>query len=62
MAKSPADKREIVPDWKGALYRPLGEAADATQRNDATLVAIPYFAWHNRESGPMKVWLNYRGE
>ncbi|MEX3941047.1 glycoside hydrolase family 127 protein [Paraburkholderia sp. BR10937] len=57
-----AHKRAIDPDWTGALYRPLAEAADATLRNDATLIAIPYFAWHNRESGPMKVWLNYRGE
>lgn len=60
--KGAAHKREIDPNWTGALYRPLTEAADATQRDHATLIAIPYFAWHNRESGPMKVWLNYRGE
>ncbi|MEX3846317.1 hypothetical protein [Paraburkholderia sp. BR10882] len=48
----------INPDWTGELYRPLAEAPDATPRNDATLIAFPYFAWHNRESGPMKVWLN----
>jgi DUF1680 family protein len=60
--KGAAYKSEIEPDWTGALYRPLTEAADATPRTDATVIAIPYFAWHNRESGPMKVWLNYRGE
>ncbi|MEX3951341.1 hypothetical protein AB4Y40_26740 [Paraburkholderia sp. EG287B] len=60
--KGAAHKREIDPDWTGALYRPLAEAADATPRHGATLIAIPYFAWHHRESGPMKVWLNYRGE
>ena len=60
--KGTARKHEIASDWSASLYRPLQQAARAAQDSETTLVAIPYFAWHNRESGPMKVWLNYRGE
>ena len=48
-----------VPDrseWEGELYRP----ADETNQEDATVTAVPYFAWDNREPGSMRVWL--RGE
>ena len=27
---------------------------------DETLNFIPYYAWDNRESGKMKVWVNYK--
>jgi DUF1680 family protein len=39
-------------DWDGALYRstPPAEAP-------ATLTAIPYYLWANREPGPMAVWV-----
>lgn len=60
--KGTARKREIASDWSASLYRPLKQTARAAQDSEAAFVAIPYFAWHNRESGPMKVWLNYRGE
>lgn len=26
---------------------------------DKTAVLIPYYAWDNREAGPMKVWIDY---
>jgi DUF1680 family protein len=38
-------------DWDRRLYGVL----PALRRVE--LVAIPYFAWDNREPGPMKVWL-----
>jgi len=38
-------------DWTGKLYRPYA----APQRVPVT--AIPYYAWDNREAGPMEVWL-----
>ena len=63
--KGTTQRREIESDWSNSLYRPLNQATHATegaQPGETTFVAIPYFAWHNRESGPMKVWLNYRGE
>ena len=41
--------------WKGKLYQPL-KAASASRR-PAKFVAIPYYAWANREPGPMAVWV-----
>ena len=63
--KGPAAKRSIGQAWSGHLYRPFGALAEGEASSTASgdplqVVAIPYFAWHNRESGPMKVWLNYR--
>jgi DUF1680 family protein len=63
--KGTARRQEIESDWSSSLYRPLNPATRATEGarpGETTFVAIPYFTWHNRESGPMKVWLNYRGE
>lgn len=40
-------------DWNGALYRPSPPAS-----RPATLTAIPYYAWNNREPGPMIVWIH----
>ena len=60
--KAAAQRRPIGSGWSGALYRPAEQDGSSRPAEPATVVAIPYFAWHNRESGPMKVWLNYRGE
>lgn len=40
-------------DWSGTLYR-------ATPAHDSPhdLVAIPYYAWDNRQPGEMRVWIN----
>lgn len=42
-----------VSDWEGRLY-----ASTPARRRSATLSAIPYFAWDNREAGEMLVWLH----
>ncbi|CAA9567336.1 MAG: GH127 / GH146 [uncultured Thermomicrobiales bacterium] len=50
----------IVPPeagWNGALYRAVSAAADGADGKRVTLTAIPYYAWANREAGPMAVWL-----
>jgi uncharacterized protein len=39
------------PDWNNRLYQ-----TSPTQPR-VELTAIPYYAWDNREAGPMKVWL-----
>jgi DUF1680 family protein len=39
-------------DWDGQLYR-----AQSPKLRPATLKAIPYYAWDNREAGAMQVWL-----
>jgi DUF1680 family protein len=40
-------------NWGGALYRAQPPALDPTP-----ISAIPYYAWANREPGPMRVWLH----
>ena len=43
-------------EWQDALYAPFAGG----EPNDSRTVpvrAIPYFAWANREAGPMQVWL-----
>ena len=42
--------------WGGRLYRPFRPGA-APARQRAELTAIPYFAWANRGSGAMRVWI-----
>ena len=33
-----------------------------TGNNDNELTFIPYFAWDNRQSGKMKVWIDLKRE
>lgn len=40
-------------DWADALYRPVEEV----ETELVPFTAIPYYAWNNRERGPMTVWL-----
>jgi DUF1680 family protein len=42
-------------DWNGELYRPT-----SATYSEHPLVAIPYYAWDNRESGEMRVWIRTR--
>jgi DUF1680 family protein len=41
-------------DWKDTLYRPVGK----TRRRTVHLKAVPYYAWANRKSGEMLVWMS----
>jgi hypothetical protein len=41
---------------QAALYRPRRPASES-QATTAAFKAIPYFAWANRDPGPMVVWL-----
>jgi DUF1680 family protein len=40
-------------DWSEALYR----STDEIGRRSIEVVAVPYYAWDNREPGAMSVWL-----
>lgn len=40
-------------DWEGALY-----STAPASLIPCTFTAIPYFAWDNRQPGPMRVWIN----
>jgi DUF1680 family protein len=41
-------------EWRNDLYRPLGPS------QQATVIAVPYYAWNNRGIHKMEVWV--RGE
>lgn len=44
--------------WQGKLYQPL--SALQARGKPIRFTAIPYFAWANRQAGPMSVWLPRR--
>jgi uncharacterized protein len=45
-------------DWATSTFRPRQANAPNSGSGRATpLTAIPYFAWANRQPGPMRVWL-----
>lgn len=45
------------PAWSGTLYRAVRRVEDTASEREVELVAIPYYAWANREPGRMQVWL-----
>lgn len=45
---------EAAPAWP---YRRLGDGTPDADGASATVTAIPYFAWANRDYGAMRVWL-----
>lgn len=51
-----AEVRPPGEPWRGHLYRCAG-AAPAAERRGLSFTAVPYFAWANREAGPLQVWL-----
>ncbi len=56
-----ARARVSAPDseWQSRLYRPFSGQSLASN-NDFSLTAIPYYAWANRQPGPMQVWMRRR--
>jgi DUF1680 family protein len=48
-----------LPDdsWTDALYQTADTTPHQTRGVATTITAIPYYAWANREPGPMCVWL-----
>jgi DUF1680 family protein len=54
---------EIVPpdeEWGERLYRRARPRADEPQGATAEITAVPYYAWANRDPGPMRLWLRSR--
>jgi DUF1680 family protein len=47
----------VDPTWSDQLYRPAGAGAGRATPEQFQLTLIPYFAWGNRNHGPMEVWL-----
>src|SRR5215212_7156592 len=46
--------------WSGRLYRRARASTDVPQDTTVELTATPYYAWANRDPGPMRVWLRSR--
>ncbi|MGY4687782.1 glycoside hydrolase family 127 protein [Petrotoga sp. DB-2] len=46
---------EDLRNWEGKLYSQAGRIKRAKKKIDINL--IPYFAWANREEGPVAVWI-----
>ena len=53
MIETPARLRKV--DWPEGLYRSWKPDQPASE--PITLKAIPYYAWANRQSGAMRVWM-----
>ncbi|HEV8461873.1 MAG TPA: beta-L-arabinofuranosidase domain-containing protein [Gaiellaceae bacterium] len=43
--------------WRQSEYRDLRELPAAAPESEARLLAVPYFAWANRDQGGMRVWI-----
>ncbi len=50
-----------VASWAGTLYRTVGSGPARSGGHTREVTAIPYYAWANREAGPMGVWLRAEG-
>ena len=48
-----------VTKWAASTFRPLQTGA-GVEPQGVQLTAIPYFAWANRQPGPMRVWIPLR--
>ena len=52
---------QVVPPeaaWHDHLYRTATAATESPASRSVHLTAVPYYAWANREPGPMRVWLH----
>jgi DUF1680 family protein len=47
--------------WEDRLYRARRDRAKGGRIGAVQLVAVPYYAWANREPGAMQVWLQSLG-
>ena len=45
--------RTAAGDWAGKLYRDVADV----RREEIEISLVPYFAWDNRGSGEMTVWM-----
>jgi uncharacterized protein len=54
-----AEAKSAVPaaEWEDCLYRTVRPRQEERQTHATRIIAIPYYAWANREAGAMRVWL-----
>lgn len=60
MLRGRAEARAPGEGWNGALYRPVSQPP-RRRAGAFPFTAVPYFAWANRDAGPMQVWLRSPG-
>jgi DUF1680 family protein len=53
----PVKDTPVGKDWEGRLYRPVDAGGEVATAHPYPLTFIPYFAWANRDAGPMQVWM-----
>jgi DUF1680 family protein len=47
--------------WDDQLYQSIqSEPSQPASARELTIKAVPYYAWGNREMGPMQVWLRHK--
>jgi DUF1680 family protein len=53
------EARAASPDegWENRLYRTVHPREGDAQTHATRIMAVPYYAWANREAGAMRVWL-----
>jgi len=56
-----ASQIDLPADWHRRLYRTVSGAGEQPVRQPVEITAIPYYAWANREPGPLQVWLQRTG-
>jgi hypothetical protein len=49
-----------VDGWRGVEYRDVHDLPAAAPASPTRLLAVPYFAWANRDQGGMRVWIPAR--
>lgn len=61
VARFPARVEPPGAAWDGRLYRPYTRTESGREPSEpVTATAVPYYAWANRDSGPMQIWLRMR--
>ncbi|MEA2582113.1 MAG: uncharacterized protein QOF33_198, partial [Thermomicrobiales bacterium] len=59
MTASGREERSTI-EWGDDLYRSVDPLAEEPPNaHPVSLMAIPYYAWANREPGAMRVWLRH---
>jgi uncharacterized protein len=48
--------------WVKPLYQSMRATSGEQEQRSTSIKAIPYYAWANREPGPMLVWIGHRAE
>lgn len=51
-------RRSPTAGWSNRLYRPAEAVGRRPYGKQVEITAIPYYAWANREAGPMQVWMS----